>query len=270
MKETDFKLENYMDKIVEEVVFTTPSQFDTLLFFVDKLCKARVEYLCFHNDALKSGGFEDDIMQNIRCRVVKYSERNFFCRADREGVNNNPAELKKWLSTVTTNCVKDCAKKVRKRRFKETDEDEAGNISVFPKNNANEYVIDKIYQSLDIVIFADVKIYKTLCWIAMAEFMIVLNATKIKVTDLIVEKFSDMPLEAMYSFLKKTSSYIPWINISENQDMHIREKLNALNKEGKRFGSLNFGSFYMEKGAKKSISDWLNRMNSLVKKKVIK
>lgn len=269
MKEKEFVLEEYMDKIVEEVVFTTPSRFDLLLLFVDKLCRSKVGYLCSQSDVLKGKKYEDDIMQSIRMRVVKYSERTFFCREDREGINNSPVEFKKWLSTVTKNCVKDYAKKVRKRMFKEADEDEALLISTANDKDVSEYTTERIKKSFDIVVSASVSVYKILCWLAMAEFMVLLNTTKIKVTDFIIEKFSKMSLDSMYDCLKKVNSFISWMPISDEQDFYIREKLDDVGKNGMRLGSMPFESFYMEKGAKKSISDWLNRMNSLIKKKVI-
>ena len=89
----------------------------------------------------------------------------------------------------------------------------------------------------------------------------------------LVEKFSHMTLDQMYRVVMKAAAKLPWLRISKEQKNKIEEKLRKTARDGVTYGEIPFGEFYMtdKNGAqngKKSISDWVNRLDEVVAKRM--
>ena len=102
-------------------------------------------------------------------------------------------------------------------------------------------------------------------------FIIELDVTKIQSNDMIVKAFEYKTLFEMYDMLLKLSSQIVWIEISPTQNERIIKELNKVWKDDITYGNVKYKEFFMkvkgEKSGKKSISDWVNRMNGMIQKK---
>ena len=77
-----------------------------------------------------------------------------------------------------------------------------------------------------------------------------------------------MNLDQMLDFITKQSETIIWLNLNQCQLDDVRKKLDEKDSCGVRTGDKKYSDFYMKKGAKASVSDWVNRMNSRIEKEV--
>ena len=105
----------------------------------------------------------------------------------------------------------------------------------------------------------------------MFVFVICYNLTKIESNEDIIQKFEQKTLFEMYDIVRDLSERIDWISISPVQDLRIRKYLNKQWDETRVYGEVQYNEFFMktggEKSGKKSISDWMNRMNEMVRQK---
>ena len=74
----------------------------------------------------------------------------------------------------------------------------------------------------------------------------------------------------MYGMILEASAEIPWIEVTPEQNERIVSALNKDFKDGVTYGQATYGMFFMKNGkcpdGKKSISDWANRMNDIIKR----
>lgn len=264
METDNFSPEIYMDIIINEVVHQKPSCFDTLIKVVDIIATPKVNYLCSSDPALKGRQVENDIMQNIRMRVVKYAERSFFCKDG--NINNNPDEFRMWLSAVVRNSVKDYAKIMRRQQFGIIEDDDE-RFFYYMEDLAGDRYSERLKTAFDIAISADTKIYKTLTWLAVVMFVVAFDITKINATRMIDSKFQNLTLDDMYIVLCRLGERIEWLKFTPEQNEKIKNQLDESYDNGMRYGDVGYGEFFMAKGGRKSISDWVNRMNNYIQKR---
>lgn len=148
-----------------------------------------------------------------------------------------------------------------------------------------------VKECFDIVLDSDNSIYKTLAWLALSLVMINFNQTKIKSTEYVVEKLKDKTLFQMRDFIYAHDKKLCWLDFSKEQKQKIEKALNAPFKENNDedneksscctysndpispkkplvFGNVKFGYFFMKKGGKASVSDWVNKINKTIKRRV--
>ena len=74
----------------------------------------------------------------------------------------------------------------------------------------------------------------------------------------------------MYEIVLEASQKIPWIKITKEQDEKILSALRKTREDNVTYGESKYQSFFMKQNGKvsgkKSISDWVNRMNSMIKR----
>ena len=100
-------------------------------------------------------------------------------------------------------------------------------------------------------------------------YMIYANSNKIEATHVIAEKFSALTMNEMLRMIIILSTRCGWIELTERQCRQQKEKLEAVDKNtGKKIGDMRYEEFYMNKGPEMSISDWINRVNAQIKKKM--
>jgi len=72
--------------------------------------------------------------------------------------------------------------------------------------------------------------------------------------------------------LLDASVSIPWLVITQTQDAKIRTALRKKRRDGVTYGETQYKAFFMknkgEVSGKKSISDWMNRMNDIVRREM--
>ena len=172
---------------------------------------------------------------------------------------------------VADNLKRDFANKVRNRDFKTENIDDPAIISA--ANDVDEDAearIDKLKEAFSIVISADVNVYKVLTWLAQFIFILDADVTKIQSNELIIAAYGDKTLYEMYDMILSASKEISWITISEAQNERILEALQKKRIDDVSYGETKYSDFFMkhngEVSGKKSISDWVNRINGMVRK----
>lgn len=186
------------------------------------------------------------------------------------------------------------------------DEEKPESIDIYEEEEQDSGVRELVRECFDIVLDSDISIYKTLSWLALSLVMINLNQTKIKSTEYIVEKLKNKTLFKMRDFIYDHDKKLTWLDLSEEQKQRIDNALNAPYTENKLceddetdegddssdntctgkpvspkkpsgssgdkkplvFGDVKFGSFFMKKGGKASVSDWVNKINKTIKRRV--
>ncbi len=130
-----------------------------------------------------------------------------------------------------------------------------------------EYKRERLAEAFDIVLDSDCKIYKVLTWLAMSLFIIKYDIKRSESSAIVVTAFSDKTLFDMRDVLLKMVQRIDWITINKQQLDKINTALNA-EYRGYKIGQFRYSDFFMKKGGKASISDWVNRMNRLIESRV--
>ncbi len=257
--------------MVNELLFSEPVSFDTLCLIAEKTLRPLVAGWCRTEDCLRGRGFEDDLMQDIHLRLIKTTVNSFLLHKGVEGpYNNDPEGFEHWMLRVAKNLKRDFANRVRGRDFKTKAIDDPEFLSAPADDPDREKGIERLKEAIDIALDADFGIYKVLTWLAQIIFILDTGVTKIKSNELILNAFEDKTLYEMYEMLWLAAKRIPWLEITRAQNDRI---LGALRK--KRIGDVSYGEtrysdFFMKSNGKpsgkKSISDWVNRMNGFIKR----
>ncbi len=259
------------DKMVDELLYKEPISFDMLCRIAEKTLKPTVIYWCNNDDCLRGRSYEGDIMNEIHLRLMKTTVNYFLLRDGIDGpYNDNPEGFEDWIFRIADNIKRDFANKVRNRDFKDKDIDgpiDGGD----PTDGYDDYKLEKLNKAFLIVLSSDVSVYKVLTWLAQFVFIINYDVTKIKSNDLIIKAFENKTLYEMYEMILNASKNIPWIVITEEQNKKILTALRKKRNDDVTYGETTYSDFFMkyngEISGKKSISDWMNRMNDLIKRK---
>lgn len=263
------------DVMVNELLYKDPISFDMLCQIAEKTLRPSVVNWCKTEDCLCGRGCEDDIMQEIHLRLMKTTVDYFLLRAEVEGpYNDNPEGFEDWIFFVAKNIKRDFANKIRNRDFTTDDIDDPA-IGEIPSNDYEddtEENVDRLKQAFSTVLSSDVGIYKVLTWLAQFIFILEFDVSKIKSNELIIAAFENKTLYDMYDMILTASNKIPWIVITRDQNEKILEALRKKRNGNVSYGETKYKDFFMkhngEVSGKKSISDWMNRMNDMIKRKV--
>ena len=261
--------------MVNELLYKEPISFDMLCQIAEKTLRPSVVNWCKTEDCLRGRGYEDDIMQEIHLRLMKTTVDYFLLRDDIEGsYNDNPEGFEDWIFFVAKNIKRDFANKIRNRDFTTDDIDDPaiGEIPSDDYEDDAEENADRLKQAFSIVLSSDVGIYKVLTWLAQFIFILEYDVSKIKSNELIIAAFENKTLYDMYDMILTASNRIPWIVITREQNEKILEALRKKRNGNVSYGETKYKDFFMkhngEVSGKKSISDWMNRMNDMIKRKV--
>ena len=261
------------DIMVNELLYNKTVCFDMLCQIAEKTLKPSVVYWCNSEICLRGRKYENDIMQEIYLRLIKTTVDYFLLRDGVNGAfNDDPEGFEDWMFRVAENLKRDFIKKVRNDDFKTENIEVLDYKKDCTKNgDDSEVYIERLTNAVSIVLSAEISVYKVLTWFAQFVFIMDSNITKIESTELIINIFENKTLYEMYDMLLNASKRIPWIVITEQQNKKI---LNALRKncDGTvTYGETKYKSFFMKHNGevvgKKSVSDWVNRMNGLIKRK---
>lgn len=258
--------------MVEELLYRDPISFDMLCHIANETLRNKVKYWCQTDETLRGRGYEDDIMQEIQIRLMKTTIGYFLLKDGVEGsVNNDPKGFTSWIITVADNLKRDFANKVRSIDFKTDNIDDSKLEPTSIQDDLEEERRQRLKQAFIIVLSADVNVYKVLTWIAQFIFVIDCDVTKIQSNEKIIEMFEQKTLFEMYDMLCALSKHIEWIEISPEQNKKIISDLNKPWDAEHVYGEIVYKEFFMKvngkKSGKKSISDWMNRMNNMLRKK---
>ena len=131
-----------------------------------------------------------------------------------------------------------------------------------------ESMRDTIGDALEVIVSAKKKVYITLTWIAFMIKILEDAEEKSKVSASIDRDFCSMTLFDMYKMLVNAADKIDWLEISEGVKDAIERQLNESFDGKTTYGEATYNTFYMKKGPVGTISDWINRTNDVIIKKL--
>lgn len=262
-------------EMVNELLHKELISYDMLCRIAEKTLRRTVVNWCNADNYLRGRGYEDDIMQAIHLRLIKTTVDFFLLKDGVEGsYNNNPEGFEDWLFRVAINIKRDFANKIRSQDFKAVDIDDpaiASEMLTTDYDYSAEEHIERLKWAFSVVISSDVGIYKILTWLAQFIFILEYNLTKIKSTERIIAAFENKTLNDMYNVILSLTDIIPWIDVTDEQNETILRALRKKQKNGVSYGETAYRDFFMTyngmPSGKKSISDWMNRMKDMIKRK---
>lgn len=256
--------------MISELTDEAHSSYVMLCTIAERVLKSKVRYWCATDSVLRGRGMEDDIMQDVFMRLIKTVNNGFLIREDHNWeINRDPDGFKKWIVEVARNIKKDTADALRSGDYRARgfEDGEEGLIpdSQYDDDEEKSLQRERLAESFRIVFDSDKKVYIVLTWLAQSLFMLEYDISKIKSTDFMVKTLSDKTLFEMRDIVLKFAKKIEWINISSEQLDRMNKALHSLYKD-EMYGNCKYKDFYMKQGGKKSISDWVNRVNRMIER----
>ncbi len=267
--------EEEFDTIVNELFYRGKAKFDTLIHVVDRAFCKSVEYWCNNTDILKGGYHHEDVMQEIRIRVVQKAVTMFFKREELGGeINYDPLGFQKWLYTVVRNEKISYYKRILRQRNPMSWDDETvqrvveGLVHNVEDSFSEMQTRESLEEAFKIVIESDARPYTVLTWIAARLFFIKVTERGGEISELIDAVFAEKTLYEMRDMLFEAAETVSWMKLTEKGKDKINKALDEPYNEVCAYGDMRYFDFYMKKGAKSSISDWINKMDNIIRKQV--
>ena len=257
-----FKREEF-DKVLHELFVEQPARFDTLCDVVGREILPTVRSWCATDSALVGRNCEEDIVQDTIVKVIKYCITGFFLRNGRETPNDDMDEFCRWIYTVARNVKRDYSNSYRERLFVDYNELEERIGDEIGEDHRKE----ELASVFDIVFSLDMGVHKLLAWLAVSVTILDETDKRMVATEMVVERFAKKTLDEMWAYtLKKLRDY-PSLMPTESEIETVRAALDARDGLGFRLGEREFYTFFMAKGGKYSVSDWLHKINQLIKRR---
>ncbi len=269
--ELRFTVEEF-NTMVDELLYRKPASHETLVRIADRTLRGSVIHWCKVDSRLRGREYWEDLLQEILLRLIKTTVSSFLLHKRVVGpYNNDPEGFQRWMFTLAGNVKEDFAKKVFSRESRTTPIDE-GDGPIDPMPQDPDSTVEQLKTALSVVLSDDINIYKTLTWLAQFIFILSADVTKIQSNELIITAFESKTLYEMYDMLLLASKKIPWMEIDEAQREHLVSKLKVEYAPGISYGAMKYRDFFMkvrgEASGKKSVSDWVNRINDRIRKKL--
>lgn len=258
--------------MVEELIYREQPSFEMLCIIAEKTLRKQVRHWCNSDFGLggKNIELENDIMQEIHIRLIKTAVPMFFLKNGVDGdLNYDPEGFNRWMFTLAKHLTFDYLKKFKSRSTKSI-YDEEGKVIEIPDEDVEEDDLDEqqkvLRKSFDIVLAADIKVYKTLTWLALSLIVLNHDMNKIKSTDYLVIILKNKTLFEVRDIVYKYSQKITWLAISDGQKEKIERSLSMPYDSDRLWGDVRYEECLMKKGDKKTVSDWANRINNIIKR----
>ena len=144
----------------------------------------------------------------------------------------------------------------------ETDDD----IPVYEGDELNDAQLQQLIDSFRFVMKSRREIYVKLTWISCAVIMIASGDTRKNVTQYMEDVFSTFTLSQMYTVTERASQKIVWLSMEPQDWLRLELELSEHHTNGKPFAQCVYSDFYMNKGGKASISNWISNINKALTK----
>lgn len=262
------------NQMVQEVLYTQPSRFDTLCNMAQRLLEPMVAGWCRKDPVLRGRGMEGDVMNDILLHLMKTVVHGFLMRDDVEGeYNNDPEGFEHWVTLVAHNRQRDFAERIRRADFHTASDDALDEVGVYDES-LEEYNdrLRRLRKAFNIVMSADAGVYKVLTWLAQILFIAERDLAHHKANALVVTVFENKTLFEMYGMILAASRRIPWMHVTPQQHNRVMAALQKPWDDELTYGEVKYGVFFMkyrgEVAGKKSVSDWINRMNNTIRRRM--
>ena len=255
------------DRIIEELICTQPARYDALCAAAKKLVSGKLARKCAQSPALARTCTAEDLLSEVYIRLIKSAIPGFFYRT--EELNRDVEGFCRWVYTIAGNLCIDHIKAASLRYTLPLDAplDDVELYLQIPDPDAQaafspDADAGALRVAFESVLDMDIQVYKVLTWVAQAVLILSEDVTKIESNALLIERYENMTLEEMWASVRRCAQTIPWLKISEKSEARLRKTLSLPFNENRRYGEMRYSDFYMKKGAKASISDWVNRINA--------
>ncbi len=257
--------------MVAELTDQTAPSFYTLCVIAEKTLRPKVRYRCATDSVLIGRGVEDDIMQEICIRLIKTTLVSFLLKTDQNGESNHhPDKFRGWMNKVAERIILDTRNALLRtdNRSCPLSNDKKDPTPIDPDDPVLELdQHETLAAAFAIVLNADARVYKVLTWLAQSLFVLKYDLTRIRSNDEVIAAFSETTLFDMRDSLFDCAAEFDWIVITPEQAEHIQQGLDAV-YGGRPIGTYRYQEFFMKRGGKASISDWVNRMDELIERRM--
>ena len=256
-------------QIIENLFYREPADAELLITVVDRLYKNRIKSWCYSQPVLVGRGYEEDILQELKIKVLTQSIPFFFLKKGVEfGINDNPDEFAKWLQEVAKNLQTDYLRRqlavtARIRGMAEWEDFPQKEGPNLAETEEQQTILAKAFK---VVLNSDSSAHIVLSWIASFLLIYEYGMKSCHVSKEIVQAFEEKTLNEMRDYLIQSAGRIPWLSLSAKQTDKLDAALNQKYDEEHTFGQMKYSAFFMKSGGKSSISNWNNRMNNLVRR----
>lgn len=261
--------------IREDILEREPAKFDRLYRAADTLLRPYVKSKTRNTQAARSDpNFVDDILQDIHIKLIQTIVTHFFLRDGSEGEHKDALGLTRWMFVVARNTTLTALTKNSQRiplsLIQDNDDEEEYELPIVD-NDVNRQPgtmmeqREAVSQCFNFVIDSGSAGHIVLAFLMISLLTLESGGNRIEAERLFAQKFADKPLDDILDTFRAGVHLKPWLEISNAQLDRFKEKLDApIN--GQRSGEYPLKDFAMKKGLEASLSDWLNRMDSRLKK----
>ena len=269
------QLEDLYEKACDEVYNRTFSEYESVVIFAKEHLQYHIKSWCKGNYVLRSGTHYEDVLQEICFHIAKKCDRFFFSTEGKKDCEG----FKSWCYTVARNYFNTYFKKVKKdaddnesyikRESKINRADSEEIEDVVERNESLEVDRNELSKVFLIVLNLKAKPHIVMTWLAVSLFMLTNNCNRSEATHMVANKFTDYRLFEMFNSITKSIKKYDWLKITTNDIAIIFTNLQKPNMDSSKItGEMLYGNFYMKKGPEMSISDWVNRVNEQILKRV--
>lgn len=258
------------DRIVYELLKAEPIRYDALCAAAEKLLAKPLRRKCAEIPALGSVCTYEDLLSETYIRLIKCAIPQFFLRTDTPNLDKDG--FCRWMHTVAANICRD------KIRFSvshatlpiETEDEDGIPLQIADPSAEKPFFahadVEALREAFSVVLAADTQVYKVITWVAQAVLILTEGVSKIESNDLLVTRYENMTLYRMWEEISRAAGTLPWLRLDQKNDDRVRKMLDQTFKENVRYGDMRYKDFYMKKGAKASVSDWVNRINAVIRR----
>jgi len=83
---------------------------------------------------------------------------------------------------------------------------------------------------------------------------------------MVAKSFEDRTLREMRDMIYGASEELPWLMIDKRSRERIESELLKPYDRDRLMGDIKYREFFMKKGSAESVSDWVSRMNAVIKR----
>lgn len=255
---------------------------DLFLFVNERLSKYLVKRVKNIHD-------REDLKQEIELKIFKNIQIGFFSNSRNGNDNLQPENFYRWMYTIAKHTLCDYYKTTEKKNQQEidliftNDDGEGGDLHKeqfldnFCSIEQQCFLTDEtelFFKMYNETVHMKAPTYKVLSWMIYGLYIIVLGK---KAASFVEAHCESMELfDILDHFMKMMVVYTDALSdnhIAEEKKELIEEWYNLLLKrlseeefDGQAIGNCVYSTFFMKKGGKASVSDWVNRINAKLRK----
>lgn len=257
--------------VQNEIMVLSPPSFETLLHLAYDRLRPLLNRWCLRDVRLHTEQDTDDVMQTVCVKLMQNSVTGYFLRENTAyTTERNATSFAAWVTLLAHNVERDFARAAARKAARERGmepEEEAFflDASTLP-DESREYTEELLNAAFEVVLNADMQVYKVLTWVANSLYMLHTAAKAKDAKTALVATFSDMTLYQMRDLLFQASAQITWLRVSPAQKQRIACKLAEPYDAERCYGQVKYADFFMKKGGKATVCDWVSRMNERIKR----